>query len=172
MEDPPKLPSDEKKLSRVTSGHKGAFTRLERRVDDLLFTSIGTSNQLIEAEALLKTLQDKIQVIQRYDCEIELLIEDEEALAVDMDASSEFHEKAQVTLVRLASLIVNYKKALENHRGPSRPSAIDAGQNANKLRLPKLQLPSFTGSYTEWRSFTDLFRASVAQMSNYQTLKS
>ena len=29
------------------------------------------------------------------------------------------------------------------------------------MRLPKLQLPSFTGMYTEWTSFIDLFKASV-----------
>ena len=30
-----------------------------------------------------------------------------------------------------------------------------------KLRLPKLNLPTFSGSYTEWMSFFDLFNAAV-----------
>ena len=57
------LPADEKRLSRVRGAHMGAFTKLEKKVDDFLTTVIATPNQQVEAEALLKTLQDKIQVI-------------------------------------------------------------------------------------------------------------
>ena len=42
------------------------------------------------------------------------------------------------------------------------------------MRLPKLQLPSFTELHTEWMSFFDLFRASVDgnnQLSNSEKLK-
>ena len=45
-----------------------------------------------------------------------------------------------------------------------------SGTTTSKMKLPKLQLPNFTGSYTEWTSFMDLFRASVD--SNMQLAKS
>ena len=51
------LPADEKRLSRVRGAHKGAFTKLEKKVDDFLTTVIATPNQLVEAEAFLKTLR-------------------------------------------------------------------------------------------------------------------
>ena len=41
------------------------------------------------------------------------------------------------------------------------------------MNLPKPQLPSFTGSYTEWTSFIDPFRASVGsktQVTKSETL--
>ncbi len=31
----------------------------------------------------------------------------------------------------------------------------------NQMMLPKLALPTFTGSYTDWMSFADLFHAAV-----------
>ena len=47
--------------------------------------------------------------------------------------------------------------------------------SSSKLRLPKLKIPSFTGLYTEWISFLDLFRASVDgnnQLSDFEKLNS
>ena len=173
MANPNPLPADEKKLSRVRGGHKGAFTKLEKKVDDFVTTLIATPNQLVEAEALLKTLQDKIQVIHRYDAEIELLIEDDDQLTQDMEVSSQFHHNACVTVARLSALIDNHKKAREVTRSSSRPSASDSTQSTSKLKLPKLQLPTFTGSYTEWMSFADLFKASVdsnTELSNSEKL--
>ena len=99
------LPADEKRLSRVRGAHKGAFTKLDKKVDDFLTTVIATPNQLVEAEALLKTLQDKIQVIHRYDAEIELLLDDDDQLSQDMELSTEFHHNASVTVARLSALI-------------------------------------------------------------------
>ena len=54
-----------------------------------------------------------------------------------------------------------------------RTSTNDGSQNSSKLKLPKLQLPSFTGFYTNWMSFADLFEASVDsnnQLSNSEKL--
>ena len=78
------LPADVKRLSRVWGAHKGAFTKLEKKMDDFPNTVIATPNQLVEAEALLKTLQDKIQEIHRYDAEIELLLDDDDQLCQDI----------------------------------------------------------------------------------------
>ena len=36
-----------------------------------------------------------------------------------------------------------------------------SGSSISKLKLPKLNLPTFSGSYTDWMSFIDLFRAAV-----------
>ena len=48
------LPADKKRLSRVRGAHKGAFTKLEKKVDDFLTTVIATAIQLVGADALLK----------------------------------------------------------------------------------------------------------------------
>ena len=159
------LPADEKRLSRVRGAHKGAFTKLEKEVDDFLTTVIATPNQLVEAEALLKTLQDKIQVIHRYDAEIELL-DDDDQLSQDMELSTQFHHNASVTVVRLSALIDNYKGQSEATMNSPRTSTNDRSQNLSKLKLPKLHFLSFTGSYADWMSFAYLFKASVD--SNYE----
>ena len=53
------------------TGHKGAFTRLKQKVDEFTVTAIESSTKLFQGEALLKTLQDSIAMIHKFDAEIE-----------------------------------------------------------------------------------------------------
>ena len=168
------LPADEKRLSRVRGAHKGAFTKLEKKVDDFLTTMTATPNQLVEAEALLKTLLDKIQVIPWCDAELKLLLDDDHLLSLDMDLSTQFHHNASVTVARLSALIDNFKRASEATGNSPRTSTNSGSQNSSKLKFSILQLLSFTGSYTDWTSFADVFRESVDcnnQLSNSEKLK-
>ena len=107
------LPADEKRLSRVRSRHKSAFTKLEKKVDDILTTVIATPDQLVEAETLLKTLQNKIHVIHRYDTEIELILDDDDQLFQHMEYSTQFHHNASMAVAGWLALIDNYKRASE-----------------------------------------------------------
>ena len=75
--------TEDRKLTRIRGGHKGAFTRLEQKVDEFTVTAIDSSTKLFQGEALLKTLQDRIAMIHKFDAEIELLIEDEDDLAMN-----------------------------------------------------------------------------------------
>ena len=142
-------------------------------MDDFLTTVIATPNQLVGAEALPRRIQDRIQVIHRYDAEIEQLLDDDDQLSQDMELSTQFHHNASVTVARLSALIDNYKRQSEATVNSPRTSTNDGSQNSIKLKLPKLQLLSFTGSYTDLMSFADLFKASVDsynQLSNSEKL--
>ena len=146
---------DVRKLVRIRAAHKGAFTKLEPKINLTLGRPIVSQDQLFEAEGLLSTLKSKSQIVHRYDAEIELLIEDENELATEIETNLLFDEKVSVAIARCEALIANYKKNMTVT--PSLPNSV----SSSKMRLPKLQLPSFTGLYTEWMSFIDLFRASV-----------
>ena len=48
-----------------------------------------------------------------------------------------------------------------------------SGGNTCKFRLPELELLTFTGAYTDWMSFIDLFKASLdsdSQLANSEKL--
>ena len=49
---------DVKKLIRIRGGHKGAFTKLESKIDLMLSQSTVNEEQLCEAEALLAILKN------------------------------------------------------------------------------------------------------------------
>ena len=150
------------KLIRIRGAHRGAYTRLERKVDALAAGLISTDLQLMDAEALLKTLKTKYTTIRRYDAEVELKIDDEK-LEDDMSTADDYEQKMLVTQARLVALIENYKKAQlppSSSAAPATSSSAPRG-SGTQMRLPKLALPTFTGSYSEWTSFADLFTAAV-----------
>ena len=139
--------TEDRKLTRSRGGHKGAFTRLEQKVDEFTVTAIDSSTKLVQGEALLKTLRDRIAMIHKFDAEIELLIEDEDELANELEQQTEFHVSASVSIVRLSALIENYKK--ERDRPPREFSTDPFSSNSatsSRMKLPKLQLTTFTGS--------------------------
>ena len=165
--------TEDRKLTRIRGGHKGAFTRLQQKVDEFTFTAIDSSTKLFQGEALLKTLQDIISMIHKFDAEIELLKEDEDELANELEQQTEFHVSASVTIARLSASIENYKKERDR---PPREFSTDPSSNSatsSRTKLPKNQLPTFTGSCTDWMSFFDLFKASVdsnSHLSNFENL--
>ena len=62
-----------------------------------------------------------------------------------------------------AKKIYNATAKLEKKVATSEPSSSFAASSASEksVKLPKLDLPSFSGRYTEWMSLIDLFTASV-----------
>ena len=59
---------------------------------------------------MLKTLQNRIAMIHKFDAEIELLIGDEDELANELEQQTDFHVSASVSIAKLSALIENYKK--------------------------------------------------------------
>ena len=133
----------------------------------MLSQAILNDEQLCEAEALLANFKNRWNLVHRYDAGIELLIDDEDELSSEIDSSAIFDKKGSFFLIaRLESLIKTYKrKALS-----TLTSDVISGTTTSKMKLPKLQLPNFTGSYNKCTSFVDLFKASVG--SNMQLTKS
>ena len=88
-----------------------------------------------------------------------------------METTTDFDHNASITVARLSAPISNYHRSLESMS--KHPLHESSGGTTSKLSLPKLELPSFTGSYTDWISFIDLFKASVdsnSQLTNSEKL--
>ena len=88
-----------------------------------------------------------------------------------METTTDFDHNASITVARLSALISNYHKSSESLSNPPRYESY--GGTTSKLRLPKLELPTFTGCYTDWMSFIDLFKASIdsnSQLTNSEKL--
>ena len=111
-----------------------------------------------EADPFLSSLKRKLQDILRWDTEIQLKIEYEEDLGADVEASTNF-ETTTSTIARLTASVDHYKKPAVALTGSTSRRCSSTARSS--IRLPKLQLPSFTGLYTEWSSFRDLFNAAV-----------
>ena len=95
--------TEDRKFTRIRGAHKGAFTRMEQKLYEFTFTAV-------DSYFKQKTLQKRILLIHNFCAEIELLIEDEDELANELEQQTEFHVPASVTIARLSVLIENCKK--------------------------------------------------------------
>ena len=57
----------------------------------------------------MKTLQDRLPLIPKFDAEIDLLIEDEDDSVSELEQQTEFLVSASVTIGRLSALIEKYE---------------------------------------------------------------
>ena len=90
-----------------------------------------------------------------------------------METTTDFDHNASITVDRLSALISNSNKSLGSMNNP--PRYESSGGNTSRLKLPNMELPTFTGSYTDCMSFIDLFKASVysnSQLTNSEKLNS
>ena len=147
--DPNNWEEDVRKFVRVRAGHKAAFTKYENSVDDLVADHAVTSEKLCEAEALLSTLQNKYKTIFfRWDAEIELKIEDDAKLSKEQEVSSDYEARMNIAIASLCALIDNIKTQLKTGLKAA-ASTSSSPSTAGRMRLPKLQVPFFTGAYTD-----------------------
>ena len=160
-EEPAAEKLDLKQKIKVRGGHKGAFPRLENRLDTLVNAGIINEDQLCEAEAVLSNMEMKATDIHRWNLEIQLETEDDAKFNAEVDNATEFDIRSGIAIARLTALIENYKKRLELSDPTTLRRRSSPRSARGKLRLPKLNLPTFSGSYTEWMSFFDLFNAAV-----------
>ena len=98
-------------MVRIGAAHKGAFRKLEPKINLTLGRPIISQDQLFEAEGLLSVLKSKCQKVQRYGTDNELLIEDENKLTTEIEVNLLFDEKLSVAIACCEALITNYKKA-------------------------------------------------------------
>ncbi|CAH2090122.1 unnamed protein product [Euphydryas editha] len=64
---------------------------------------------------------------------------------------------------------VELKNALSQVKVNSSNKEVCAGSSDSVVRLPKIVLPTFSGKYTEWSSFRDLFISLVHNIKNLMT---
>ena len=117
-------------------------------VDSLIETIRGTKkawfdSERLKSEALQDAKQANLQALQ-----------DEKQANQDREIRQQALEVAtiQATAVAEATVAAN--------RIPQRTEPAASGTSS--IRLPKIDLPSFSGVYSDWTSFVDMFKASVS----------
>jgi len=103
--------------------------------------------------SLKRTLNEKFATIKALDDEISGLIEDE-SVVEDIDTADQFKEPIFNSLCTIDHLMEKLKMKDPAPRGPIPTSYT-------RVKLPKLQLCSFTGDLTQWTSFWESFQSAV-----------
>ena len=137
--------------SRMVS--RGWVTRASRKLDELCnvrdIDNLELRDAIEELDKRLETLDNAQSVV-----ELELTVEQ---LEEDIIVASEFRDKARVPLMRATKMMAARLPA----RASSELDSVSVVSAAVEAKLPKLELPTFSGDVTEWTSFWDQFQAVV-----------
>ena len=151
------MTDDLAKKRRVRGAHKASTTKIMTQISELVGSEHPNQAKLV---CLRLALNEKLEVIKALDTEVIELIQDDRLDAISALLSVDH------LLKRLNPTPVTTTASV---REPSTHASSYASHT--KVKLPKLQLRSFSGDLTHWMSFWDSFQTAVhnnEQLSNIE----
>ena len=152
-------PTDEEELSRLKrsrAGYRGHVTKLMNRVEGDLEKSdeeASRNRHVASVAACCDLLKEKLRAIRTLDGQIMTLLKsdasahEEEVLDID-----EFGLEPELSLANMQHFLAQHARTT---------SSVSSSGSGSRIKLPELKLPTFSGLYTQWTAFIDLFNASV-----------
>jgi hypothetical protein len=145
------------KLKRSCSVNKSLLTRKSNNIKELL--KAGTQCRLGDLKLDLGIFYDRLSNYQEAVLELSMEVEASEVEEV-IDSSEKYITEVLRVRVEAESLLATMTaKSKEDIESSS--STTTSSRNMNNIKLPKLQLPSFSGRVLEWVSYWQQFEAAV-----------
>ena len=168
------------KLKAIRAGHRGAVTKLLKRVD-------GTSQELLQEHdvsellSIREIIRNKEKIISELNDKIVEQISEEE-IQEEIEEADRYAFDIEMALTKLAKIVRdNENSAFMSHTqlnphaaefmsqgNQNQPSVTQPFTSASAFsntsmyhKLPKLNLPTFGGDILEWQPFWDSFCAAV-----------
>ena len=141
------------KAKKLRVAAKGWVTRSVTQATKLLEEK-RTDNQS-ELDLLIDEFQTRLVALREAQSAVELCLEEED-VEQDINVEAEFVERAQKVRMKLV------KFAKELSKGDEQETSSETSASAERnVRLPKLDLPKFSGKIEEWLPFWETFVATV-----------
>ncbi|XP_045101470.1 uncharacterized protein LOC123498431 [Portunus trituberculatus] len=148
--------ADEAKRRRTAA--KGWATQSSKALATLLAEPTMTRLQLEDAIA---DFDRRLAALDDAQSIVELDIDDPDKLDEDIDAADAFRRQIRCTRVQATQKLEDMMHKAEQ-TGESTASASGSGDSVlNNIRLPRIELPKFSGDVLEWQSFWEQFEALV-----------
>ena len=152
--------------------HRSVATRFNNEAENIMSKDLDTIseadiNRLNQVATLLTRKQNFLVTLNQ---ELQQNLTEAEALDNDILESEEVDDK----LTQNIDAIKRFTKRFEgpstaaDTSTPSTSTLSDAMRNSANIKLPKLNLPVFSGNYMEWTLFFDLFKGAVIDNSSLQ----
>ena len=151
-----------RRLKRSRGGHKSFVSKTRETLESIFYREETLSIlDLKELEKNVQALRQSQNKIKEKDNQIEDEVPEND-LESEIEETSEFHSELSSFIQKCQSLIEKQEKASDANDAVATTTHVRNGRSgAGSIKLPKIELPSFSGKYTEWTSFYDLFNASV-----------
>ena len=150
------------KKSRAS--HKAVATKYWTEAESLILPtrSVSLEDALIRLDQLHKNLARKQNFLSDLNSKIQAKFDDEATLEDDILQSEEYDDKLVQQLDQIDRFIKTNTSAASTSTSLSLPSSTrSTPSSTTTTKLPKLDLPTFSGDYLTWTSFFDLFKGAV-----------
>lgn len=144
----------EGKLRKSRTAARGWVSRASKALQETLTNPKVTRLELQDAvddfDKRLATL-DEVQSL------LELELNDEQELENEIEYAYNFRKEVRVSRIQATQKLLD----LEECEKPSKEGSSTETVLLSNVKLPKLELPRFSGELTEWQAFWDRFVALV-----------
>ena len=152
------------KKRRTRAGHKALATKTMRQIDELIATDTPDRARL---SLLRLSLKEKLETIKALDADVIDLIEEEDALAEEIEQADGYKETIFASLIKIDRLMESVPVSPTLTGGL--PAASETVTPSTRVRLPKLQLKPYGGELTKWKSFGILLNPQCTIIENFLT---
>ena len=142
------------KAVKTRTAARGWLTRSSKRLETLCGAKVKELDKATLIDAI-EEFDKKLNALDEAQSSVELESE-ETVLEADIEQAADFRDEARVPRVQAARLLA----ALVNEEDDKRSSCGGTSTKVD-VKLPKLELPDFSGDPLEWQSFWDQFTAVI-----------
>ena len=136
------------KKKKIREGHRSVTAkRLSEATKLLEEIEAGAVSDQVRLAQIRLTLSSKLETLKKLDDEVVDLITDGDEVVKEIEESDLFNEDVSNKLVQIDRHIRHKDAAVDSHE--------------SRAKLPKLNLPVFTGDIMEWMTFWDSYNAAV-----------
>ena len=153
------------KLVHSRSGHKTCISKHRHRIN-----SIRSSNPVTDLAGLrisLAVIRETLTSISEKDRLIEDVVPDER-LQAELETACEFRAEVREFIQQTNDFLEDQQASSRGLTGEASGLHTMFSPRSSQIKLPKIDLPSFSGKYTEWTSFIDQFDSAVHGNPNLQ----
>lgn len=147
--------SELKTLTKKRSAIKSKLTIFGNHLKLVKSSKSLTELQIIDLECRLRKFEPLYDEFDALQMEIEILSDESPTSEVSMER--EQFDNDYYTLVSIAKSLLPAKGKPQDGSAMSFSDAESGGQVRNLVRLPKIDLPHFSGGYQNWLEFKDTF---------------
>ena len=142
---------------KIRAGHRASATRLLSQIDTALTAPATDSDKLSQ---LKLSLHEKLETLKLLDSEI-VELTPEEGLEDEIEQADGYKENVYRALIMIDKVLKPTPSPPTPVADMHAPTASPALPRGNKVKLPKLSLPHFSGNVTKWATFWDSFESAV-----------
>lgn len=139
---------------KIRAGHRASATRLLNQVDGALAATPTDNDKLAQ---LKLSLHEKLDTLKQLDSEV-VDLTPEEGLDEEIEQADGYKDNVYRALTMI-------DKALKPKPRPSdcasTPMSPTVTPHVNRVKLPKLSLPHFSGDITKWDTFWDSYESAI-----------